>query len=134
MEQLLAFVDWERQHRPEKLHIAEWALSEIYRLQAELANNAEPVAYGDRLGSHLQSVYAIPKTGVPPWMSTMTPLYSTPQKPPPSAVPVEFSDDEITDLYFTRGCHLHTPGTDKQHKALIAFGRAAIAKATGGAA
>lgn len=50
------------------------------------------------------------------------------------AVNAALSDDDIADLYFNRGCQLHTPGTEKQHKALIAFARAAIAKATGGAA
>lgn len=50
------------------------------------------------------------------------------------ALNAELSDDDIADLYFNRGCQLHTPGTDTQHKALIAFARAAIAKATGGAA
>ena len=35
MEQLIAFCDWERKHRPhpeEKVHIAEWAASEIERV------------------------------------------------------------------------------------------------------
>lgn len=33
MEQLLAFVDWERQTHPDKQHVAEWALQEIERLR-----------------------------------------------------------------------------------------------------
>ena len=36
MEQLLAFVDWERKQRPDKLHTAEWARDEIYRLHNEI--------------------------------------------------------------------------------------------------
>jgi hypothetical protein len=32
MEQLIAFVEWERKANPNKKHIAEWALEEIYRL------------------------------------------------------------------------------------------------------
>lgn len=50
-----------------------------------------------------------------------------------ATVNVDLSDDTIADLYWNRGCHLHTPGTDTQHKALIAFARAAIAKAGGAA-
>lgn len=34
MEQLIGFVEVEKQQRPEKTHIAEWALAEIERLQA----------------------------------------------------------------------------------------------------
>lgn len=36
MEQLLAFVDWERKQNPGKLHTAEWARDEIYRLNNEI--------------------------------------------------------------------------------------------------
>lgn len=36
MEQLLAFVDWERKQHPDKLHTAEWARDEIYRLHNEI--------------------------------------------------------------------------------------------------
>lgn len=37
MEQLIAFVDFERKHNPETTHIAEWALTEIERLNAIVA-------------------------------------------------------------------------------------------------
>ena len=44
--------------------------------QSECRGDADMpvVAYGDRLGSHLQSAWCIPDTGVPPWMSTKEPL------------------------------------------------------------
>lgn len=41
LEQLRAFVEWERTHNPDKRHIAAWALDEIERRQAEL--NKHPV-------------------------------------------------------------------------------------------
>ena len=59
-------------------------LEELRELRARVAEQdallaaleaQEPVAYGDRLGTHLQCVYAIPNKGVPPWMQRMTPLY-----------------------------------------------------------
>jgi hypothetical protein len=43
-----------------------------------LSKQAEPVAYGDRLGTHLACVYPIPENGAPPWMQKMTPLYTEP--------------------------------------------------------
>ena len=36
MEQLIGFVESERLHNPDQTHIADWALSEIERLHAEL--------------------------------------------------------------------------------------------------
>ena len=44
LEQLLAFCDWEREHRPHpdgKRHIADWAAAEIERLRAALATERE---------------------------------------------------------------------------------------------
>lgn len=38
MEQLRAFVEWEKKQNPTKKHIAEWALSEIERLNALLSD------------------------------------------------------------------------------------------------
>ena len=37
MEQLIAFCDVERHNTPDKTHIAEWALAEIYRLMDDAA-------------------------------------------------------------------------------------------------
>lgn len=48
----------------------------------------KPVAFGDRLGSHLQQVYCIPSTGVPPWMEKMTPLYTKPPAPVQAVEPL----------------------------------------------
>ena len=42
IEQLRAFVAWEKEQNPDKVHIAEWALSELEKKQ-------EPVAYEDAM-------------------------------------------------------------------------------------
>lgn len=51
------------------------ALSDLRELIKE-AEGQKPAAYGDRLGTHLQSVWPIPSTGVPLWMSYEKPLYT----------------------------------------------------------
>lgn len=51
------------------------ALSDLRELIKE-AEGQKPAAYGDRLGTHLQSVWPIPSTGVPLWMSYKKPLYT----------------------------------------------------------
>ena len=52
------------------------ALKSVQQCEPEVSQ--EPVAYGDRLGTDLQNVYAAPSTGVPKWMSVMTPLFTSP--------------------------------------------------------
>ena len=42
IEQLRAFVAWEKEQNPDKVHIAEWALSELEELQA-------PIDYNDAM-------------------------------------------------------------------------------------
>lgn len=42
MEQLQAFVDYERKHSPDKKHVAEFALEEIERLRKLLAAAPQP--------------------------------------------------------------------------------------------
>jgi hypothetical protein len=53
----------------------------------------EPVAYGD-FTSKYAKVYAIPVSGIPAWMKTLTKLYATPQPLPAQ----ELTDERIIDL------------------------------------
>jgi hypothetical protein len=52
-------------------------------LQARIdaAEKQEPVAYGEKLGTHYQSAWCIPPSVVHPWIKTTTPL-SHPAIPP----------------------------------------------------
>ena len=50
------------------------------RAKLDAWEKQSPVAYGDRLSTHWQSVVCIPETGAPDWMNRLTPLFTKPKE------------------------------------------------------